>query len=168
MAPDPEPGPDGLVIEVSEEAGNWSAIDVSVRIPTIVEALSAREPAARGVVALALADDALVQDLNARFRGKDKPTNVLSFPSGEEAGIGVPLGDVVVAIETLDREASAEQKSPGKHFTHLVIHGILHLLGYDHETDEDAGRMERLETAILADLGIEDPYADPAIDAINP
>ena len=164
MDPDPRPGPDGrLVIEIAEEAGDWSGFDAGGRIAPIVDALSKRLPDAAGVVALALADDAMVRDLNARFRNQDKPTNVLSFPSGEEPGPDAQLGDVILAVETLRREARAEGKPAADHFTHLVIHGILHLLGYDHESAEDAARMEQLETTILAGLDIDDPYAEPAI-----
>lgn len=176
MDPDPQPvtdtrpGPrNGLVIEIAEEAGDWSGFDAGGRIGPIADALSKRLPDVAGVVALALADDAMVRDLNARFRNQDKPTNVLSFPSGEESGPeaqlcpDTQLGDVILAAETLRREAAAEAKPAADHFTHLVIHGILHLLGYDHESVVDAERMERLETAILADLDIDNPYAEPAI-----
>ncbi len=158
MAPDP-----ALRIEVVEESGDWSGFDVGRRAGPIAPAILGRLPGAAGVVVLALADDATVRNLNRQFRGKDRPTNVLSFPSGEEPGTGAALGDVVLAVETLEREAADEGKAPGDHFAHLAIHGILHLLGYDHESDEDAERMERLETAILADLGIEDPYAETEV-----
>lgn len=105
---------------------------------------------------IALADDRAVRALNSRDRKKDKPTNVLSYPSGERAF----LGDVVLARQTVWREAKAQKKSPADHMTHLVVHGVLHLLGYDHETsDADAERMEALERRVLAKLGIADPYA---------
>jgi probable rRNA maturation factor len=104
---------------------------------------------------VALADDKRVRALNARDRKKDKPTNVLSYPSGERAF----LGDVVLARQTVWREARAQNKTPADHLVHLVVHGTLHLLGYDHETDEaDAERMEALERRVLAKLGIADPY----------
>lgn len=171
MAPDPasRPGlPADLRIEIAEEAGNWSDVGVAERIDAVVKALTARVGDAEGTVALALADDAMVRDLNRRFRGKDKPTNVLSFPSGETGGADTHIGDVILAIETLRREADADGKPVGDHFAHLVIHGILHLMGYDHESDDDAECMECLETAILADLGIDDPYAEPAIADSEP
>jgi probable rRNA maturation factor len=105
---------------------------------------------------IALADDTEVRALNSRDRKKDKPTNVLSYPSGERAF----LGDVVLARQTVWREAKVQKKSPADHVTHLVVHGVLHLLGYDHETsDADAERMEALERRVLAKLGIADPYA---------
>ena len=104
---------------------------------------------------VALADDKQVRALNARDRKKDKPTNVLSYPSGERDF----LGDVVLARQTVWREARQQKKTPAAHVSHLVVHGTLHLLGYDHETgDADAERMEALERRILARLGIADPY----------
>ena len=104
---------------------------------------------------VALSDDRRVQVLNKRDRRKDKPTNVLSYPSGERAF----LGDVVLARQTVWREAKSQGKTPADHLSHLVVHGTLHLMGYDHETSEaDAERMEALERRILAKLGIADPY----------
>jgi probable rRNA maturation factor len=109
----------------------------------------------RRSLTVALADDRRVRALNARDRGKDKPTNVLSYPSGER----VFLGDVLLARQTVWREAKAQNKTPAEHVCHLVVHGALHLLGYDHETGAaDAERMEALERRILARLGIADPY----------
>ncbi len=106
---------------------------------------------------VALDNDKGVRLLNARDRKKDKPTNVLSYPSGERDF----LGDMVLARQTVWREAREQRKSPADHFTHLVVHGTLHLLGYDHETgDEDAERMEALERRVLARLGIADPYLE--------
>ena len=105
---------------------------------------------------VALSDDRRVQTLNKRDRRKDKPTNVLSYPSGEKAF----LGDVVLARQTVWREAREQKKAPADHVAHLVVHGALHLLGYDHESsDADAERMEALERRILKKLGISDPYA---------
>lgn len=106
--------------------------------------------------------DAAVRDLNARWRGMDKPTNVLSFPAFPWSGQGAPppmLGDIVLAAETVRAESVLESKSFDHHLTHLVVHGLLHLLGYDHETDDDAEEMEALERRILARLAIADPYA---------
>ncbi|MEJ8572725.1 rRNA maturation RNase YbeY [Microbaculum marinum] len=159
-----------LRIELVEEAGDWHRFDPAARIAAVSAALPRFVEEASGEVTLVLADDALVCDLNRRFRGKDRPTNVLSFPAGDAVPAGhlpinTHLGDVVLAAETLAREAEAENKTHGDHFSHLVVHGILHLMGYDHETDEQAAAMESLETAILADLGIADPYADAVLDA---
>jgi probable rRNA maturation factor len=104
---------------------------------------------------VALGSDAAVRKLNARDRRKDKPTNVLSYPSGERPF----LGDIVLARQTVWREARQQNKTPAAHVSHLVVHGTLHLLGYDHETSEaDAERMEALERRILARMGIADPY----------
>ena len=104
---------------------------------------------------VALSDDKRVRALNKRDRRKDKPTNVLSYPSGEKAF----LGDIVLARQTVWREAREQKKTPADHVAHLVVHGTLHLLGHDHETSEaDAERMEALERRILAKLGIADPY----------
>jgi probable rRNA maturation factor len=107
---------------------------------------------------VALSDDKRVQALNKRDRRKDKPTNVLSYPSGEKTF----LGDIVLARQTVWREAREQKKTPADHVAHLVVHGTLHLLGYDHETsDADAERMEALERRILKKLGIADPYLLP-------
>ena len=111
--------------------------------------------ARRKSLTVALADDKRVRILNARDRKKDRPTNVLSYPSGEKSF----LGDVVLARQTVWREAREQKKTPSDHFVHLVVHGTLHLLGHDHETsDADADRMEALERRILKRLGIADPY----------
>ncbi len=111
-----------------------------------------------GEVAVLLTDDATIRGMNATWRGLDKPTNVLSFPAGESA---TPhLGDIAIACETVERESAAENKTFFDHLAHLSIHGYLHLIGFDHETDREAERMEHLETRILASLGIADPYAD--------
>ena len=107
-----------------------------------------------GTVTFALGDDALLRQLNRDFRGKDKPTNVLSFPGGETGN----LGDVALAFETCAREARAQRKELGAHVRHLVVHGALHLLGFDHETDEDAFAMEARERRVLRRLGVADPY----------
>ena len=114
-----------------------------------------------GAVSLCLADDAALQALNLRWRGIDKPTNVLSFPSSQPGRRGDPmtLGDIALAYETLAREAEALGLPLADHYRHLLAHGFLHLIGYDHETDAEAERMEALETRILTRLGVGDPYA---------
>ncbi len=113
-------------------------------------------------VSLVLADDAALGKLNRTYRGVEGPTNVLSFAASEtsapEAGGIVLLGDVVLAYETVRRESEAQGKRFSDHFCHLVVHGVLHLLGYEHGTEAQAGTMERLEVAALADLGVSDPY----------
>ena len=116
-------------------------------------------------VSLRLTDDTELRMLNARWRGVDKPTNVLSFPAAEwgEASQSRMLGDIALAYETLAREAEDSGSSLANHYRHLLTHGFLHLIGYDHETDEDAERMEALERRILARFGLADPYADGVV-----
>ena len=112
-------------------------------------------------VSILLTDDAHQRVLNREWRKIDKPTNVLSFPQLEPftpvAGL---VGDITLARETLEREADEQGTAFADHFTHLVVHGFLHLLGYDHEDDEEAREMESLEVSVLATLGIADPYGD--------
>jgi probable rRNA maturation factor len=121
-------------------------------------------------LSLVLADDALLHHLNRQYRRVDKPTNVLSFPGGVASadgdcvGAAAPamLGDVVLAVETVAAEATAQGKPMADHFSHLVVHGVLHLLGYDHLAAGEAAAMESLEIEVLAGLGIADPYRSPS------
>lgn len=106
-------------------------------------------------VSIALVSDAEIQALNRDYRGKDKPTNVLSFPN---PGPGGALGDIVIARETVLGESQAKGLEPGHHLTHLLVHGFLHLLGYDHMDDADADEMEALEIRLLAAMNIDNPY----------
>jgi probable rRNA maturation factor len=162
--PDAEPR-ERLSVTTVAEAGGWSAFpDAESGIIAAAAAL-ARHPRCRRAqgaeVTIVLADDALVRTLNAAYRSQDKPTNVLSFPLQAHPGTGshALLGDVVLALETVTREA-AEQGTPLlHHLQHLVVHGILHLLGFQHETDAEAEDMEAIEIEILAKLGVADPYA---------
>ena len=118
-------------------------------------------PSEGAYVSLCLADDAALRALNLRWRGLDKPTNVLSFPSASPGppGNATTLGDIALAYETLARESQDLGVSLCDHYRHLLAHGFLHLIGYDHETDAEAERMEALERRILARLGAADPYA---------
>lgn len=146
------------------EAGDWPPEDTL--LPLMEEALAA---AARlvgagrgGEVSILLTDDEHMRALNAAWRGKDRPTNVLSFPASSAAAQGggaALLGDIVLARETLLREAEAEGKPFEHHLAHLLVHGFLHLLGYDHETPEEAEEMEAMERRALQTLAIDDPYA---------
>ncbi|HVW91159.1 MAG TPA: rRNA maturation RNase YbeY [Devosia sp.] len=127
----------------------------------VFEALAQSGARVKGVAELSilLTDDAEQQVLNRQWRGMDKPTNVLSFPQIEPfAPLEGLIGDIVLARETLEREAADLGKPVTEHFTHLVVHGFLHILGYDHIEDDEAAEMEGLETRILARLGIADPY----------
>jgi probable rRNA maturation factor len=112
----------------------------------------------KGTLTILLSNDEKLHDLNVTFRGKDKPTNVLSFPARDDDY----LGDVAVAYGVTSQEAREQKKPFADHATHLVVHGVLHLLGYDHETARTAKIMEPLETKILRELGIGDPYARKA------
>jgi probable rRNA maturation factor len=126
---------------------------------------------ARSEVSVLLADDATVRKLNADYRGKDRATDVLSFPTFDNVleetfrqlpSGPLPLGDIVLALETVQADAAAAGTPFSDHVSHLVVHGCLHLLGYDHQTADAGARMERLERGILGQLGIADPYADAA------
>ena len=113
-------------------------------------------------VAITLTDDAEMHDLNRNWRDKDQPTNVLSFPAGDAPGTQRALGDVVIAFETTRREAEETGIALADHVSHLVVHGVLHLLGFDHRNEAEAEQMEDLERQALASLGIADPYASEA------
>ena len=152
-----------LSIAFALNAEGWPDGLEAIAERSIREALKQSEAPVTGVaeVSVVLTDDTEQRELNSRWRGIDKSTNVLSFPQIEPFGpVAGLVGDIILARETLEREA-AEMDIPFEaHFTHLVVHGFLHLLGYDHIEDEDAEEMEGLETEILASLGIADPYAD--------
>jgi len=121
-------------------------------------------------VAVLLCDDAAIADLNGRWRGMAKPTNVLSFPApdltlgGLDSADAVPLGDIAIAAQTLAREAAASGKTVTDHLAHLAVHGFLHLVGHDHQNDEQAEAMEQLERDILARIGVADPHAVEDVD----
>jgi probable rRNA maturation factor len=129
----------------------------------VLAALRLAKPKIKGAAELSilLTNDEEQHALNQQWRGKDSSTNVLSFPQIEPFGpvVGI-LGDITLARETLVREAQEQGVTFEAHFTHLVVHGFLHILGYDHLDDAQALQMESLETQILASLGVEDPYAD--------
>lgn len=134
----------------------WKGLRPTVK--RAAEAVLAKQRIKKATVTIVLGDDAQVQTLNHQYRHKNKPTNVLSFPDGGVVGGVRQLGDIALAYETLAREAQEQGKKLKHHLTHLTIHGVLHLLGYDHETDADAKVMESLEIKILAIMGIANPY----------
>jgi probable rRNA maturation factor len=154
-----------IAIDVTIESGDWpdeAALEALVRRTAAAVAaelaLEARQPTELGVI---FTDDAEIRALNAKWRGQDKATNVLSFPAFPESRDSIPpmLGDIVLARGTIGREAALDDKPFDHHLVHLVTHGLLHLLGFDHETDEEAEEMEGAERRILALLDIPDPYA---------
>jgi len=169
-----EPPSTRVHCDVTLMAGDWAARlpdAESIAERAAVAALSAvpeaTRPTAPVELSLVLADDATVQVLNRDYRGKDRPTNVLSFPAADEGTPAIPgepvaLGDVVLALETVLAEAAAHGKPPADHLAHLTVHGVLHLLGHDHQTEVEAAEMEALEVRVLAGLGIPDPYAAEA------
>ncbi|MFL9823874.1 rRNA maturation RNase YbeY [Rhodoplanes sp. SY1] len=157
---------EGTTIDVVVESPLWAAEPEAEA--QVLRAVTAALPADLGPreLAVVLADDATVKTLNARYRGKDTATNVLSFPAvpgatgaaGDDAA-PVLLGDVVLAFETVRAEAERDGTPFAHHLGHLVVHGVLHLLGYDHETESEAEAMEARERDVLASLAIPDPYA---------
>jgi probable rRNA maturation factor len=166
-----------LDIQISIEGEGWAdeeqLTELSERvIGAAAEFLSIREkqpfPAMPAELSLVFSDDEAVREINAEWRGKDKPTNVLSFPAFPVNPGKMPghmLGDIVIARETVERESVELEKPFEEHLTHLMVHGFLHLFGYDHMETQEAEKMEGLETRILATLGLSDPYAgqDPLV-----
>ncbi len=168
-APRPETSPAPPAIALRAQSRQWRALgDIAVLRQRAADAVQAAlavapvQPCGGAELSLLLTDDKRIRIVNRDWRGFDKATNVLSFPAAPPDRIASSpvLGDIVVAYETVAREAQAESKTLADHFSHLVIHGLLHLLGEDHETEAQAQRMEGLEVAALARLGITDPYAD--------
>jgi probable rRNA maturation factor len=157
-----------IELDVIQEAGEWSRLEgaeaLARRAVEAAFAVASDAPDGEVEISLLLADDAGIRELNRTWRGQDKPTNVLSFPAPEAPGGHGPrqLGDMALAYETLVREAEDESKPLSDHFAHLVVHGTLHLLGYDHELEAQAEIMESLEVKALASLGIANPYRDMA------
>jgi probable rRNA maturation factor len=161
--PEPEPGRSTatapLHVELQRGVRSWAppARDIEC---WAAAALGSR---ARGrEISVRVVGPAESRRLNARFRGRDKPTNVLSFPAAglpvAPAGAGLPLGDLVICADVLKAEAQAQMKALRAHWAHLVVHGALHLVGYDHEREHDAARMERREIRVLRTLGFPNPY----------
>jgi probable rRNA maturation factor len=151
---------DGLALEI-DVSPDAAALDATLPriIAAAVTAANAVAGPEEGAVTVVVDDDKRIQELNKLWRGFDKPTNVLSFPSPDvQPGPAHTIGDIAISYETAAREAAAEDKSFADHVAHLAVHGFLHLLGYDHESNEDAEEMEGLERVILARVGVSDPY----------
>jgi probable rRNA maturation factor len=144
-------------IEIEDAAWTAALADAEALVLASAEATLASEGAVSEGVTLLLTDDATMRDLNRRFRQQDKPTNVLSFPAPTNPERF--LGDIALAYGVCAREAAEQGKPLAHHLQHLVAHGVLHLLGYDHMSDAEAFEMEGLERAVLAGLGVPDPYA---------
>ena len=144
-------------VEIEDEAWIAAAPQAQDLVRTAAAAALRQAESDGEAVTILLTDDDSVRDLNARFRGKDYATNVLSFPAPENPE--GHLGDIALAFGVCAREASEQGKPLAHHLQHLVAHGVLHLLGYDHETDAEAEHMEGLERVVLAGLGVPDPYA---------
>ncbi len=146
------------LIDIMRNSELWDGIPEADDVVRRAIAEAQHEASSGGAeIAIVLTDDSEIRELNRTWRQQDKPTNVLSFPAGAGSG-HAHLGDIVIAYETLAREATAESKPLAHHLAHLTIHGYLHLLGHDHEDDGQAETMERLESVILARLGIADPH----------
>ena len=158
------------LVDLLIEEPRWEAVGLGARAEAAARAAleAAGLDPARHEVSLLACDDARIAALNADFRGKPKPTNILSWPAFEIDEIPEPdpadpepvfLGDLAMAFETCAREAEEGGVTLGDHAAHLVVHGVLHLLGYDHELEDEADAMEAFETKILASLGVPDPYS---------
>jgi probable rRNA maturation factor len=157
MTPPPggrEPAPE---IDVQVASPLWSAQPRAEETVRAAIAATASARGASGEISVLLTDDAAVRTLNRDWRHIDKPTNVLSFPAAKDAGRGF-VGDIVLAYETLARECADEDRDFLHHLAHLTVHGFLHLIGYDHETDAQADEMERLESRIMRSMNMPDPY----------
>jgi probable rRNA maturation factor len=189
----PDPSSPEIELDVAEPAAQWRGAlpDAAAICAAAARATLEASGIAAGELSVVLTDDAAVRALNRAWRGQDKPTNVLSFPTsfpspaggGGQGGGMAPtelsnlwrpatptlprkrgkappplLGDVVLAYETVAREAAEQGKTLADHLRHLVVHGVLHLLGHDHERADEAERMEELERSVLAGLGVADPY----------
>lgn len=174
MPADPKPasrrpgrkGRPAVALDVTVEGGGWPAKAALKALAEACVATTFAELARHegsGELSLVFTDDAHVRRLNAEWRGKDRPTNVLSFPAfamrPDAAALPPMLGDIVLAYETVAGEAELEGKPFDHHVSHLIVHGLLHLLGYDHGTEAEAEAMEALERRVLARLAIPDPYA---------
>ena len=161
-----------MSVDLIVEAGDWAVLPLEELATDVLSLVARTQNLENPTLSILACDDTRIAELNTEFRGKPVPTNVLSWPvvEIERDARGQPeamdfedgeLGDIAIAFETCSREAETQSKSLEAHVTHLILHGTLHLLGYDHETDQDATVMEKLETELLAKLGYDDPYSLP-------
>ena len=149
----------GPTVDISVQSPLWNGHDSEATVRRAIAA-AATDDTRDAELSVLLTDDAEIRTLNARWRQQDKPTNVLSFPAPDTGNVQPKLlGDIVIAYETTAREAEIEHKPFEHHLSHLTVHGFLHLLGYDHESDDEAEMMENLEREVLGRLNIADPYA---------
>lgn len=148
-----------LAIDVLVESNLWTETeDAGSVVKRAVEEAAVMLSTPRAELAIVLTDDSAIRSLNRAWRGVDAATNVLSFPTSRTGGARRLIGDIVLAYETIAREARVQRKPFAHHLAHLAVHGFLHLLGYNHERDNDAERMEGIERDVLRRLGISDPY----------
>lgn len=149
-------------VDVRNACDDDTAPEASIVASWVVRAIEASGATGVSEVSVRIVDGDEIHALNKQYRGKDKPTNVLSFPAGEVSGlpadIPVPLGDIVICAGVVHDEATEQRKALADHWAHMLVHGTLHLLGFDHESDSQAAQMEALETRILSDQGLADPY----------
>lgn len=154
---------------VQVEVQNACEDDTAPEIPTIKSWVTRAAGASRSQndfeVSIRIVDAREMRALNNEYRGKDKPTNVLAFPTGDfvglPAGMPAPLGDIIICASVVRDEAAEQGKAITDHWAHMLVHGTLHLLGYDHETQPEAAEMEELETRVLSEHGLADPYGAP-------
>jgi probable rRNA maturation factor len=149
-----------LYLDISIEEEGW--LEVLPDLESVTElTLKAGAPSENVHISVLYTDDSSIQEMNAQWRGIDKPTNVLSFenpPMALPHGVPKPLGDIVLSLQTMQREAAADRKTLRAHTQHLLVHGFLHLLGFDHETESDAQTMESEEIRLLEMLSVANPY----------
>jgi len=160
-------------VALAVDAGDWfdmQKLRATAEKAVVAVGVAVGESPSRAEISIMFTNDQRMAELNNRWRAKPQPTNVLSFPvarSKARAGEAVQLGDIALGFETVTKEAAEMGLTLPDHITHLLVHGLLHLLGYDHEDDSTAEVMERLETHILATLGIANPHAGPEVELFS-
>jgi len=153
-----------VTADIVVESELWQAEPHAEATVSAAIAAAAAHSTRSGEVSILLADDSAVREINRQWRGLDKPTNVLSFPAADTPATRGHIGDIVIAYETLQRECETEGRLFLHHLAHLTVHGFLHLMGYDHETDAQADEMERLESRVMIAMNMPDPWQDARPD----